>query len=527
MTANISRGKASNAVVRQRLFDFLDAQDEARKAGRKWSGCVVPCHSRKYACGIESEIRDRYGADGPTTKLYTAETDQKEKGRDFKDATTSWDGTRAVVYTGTVSVGISATTAHITHAFAFFTSGNAGTAQSAQMIFRARELKHIEIAYDGRSVFGLPVVPTKLFEWVTLAKNRSKIPDQFRSDCAINIDEPTETDPEALGRLVNNSFEGAAWVCDMVDRNRSARWFVPRLVRLLDESGCVVTNTLVGDTVETAAETTSVSSDSLKKTQATAEEAQSKANRERDEIAAREFIPAMAEFIDSVEQSGDGADDTRLLTANEIQGRRAVHAGRTYVEGGGLQLEDLEALAIEPLADWLAFHAAPHRQQQYRAVNDIVQERDQFRGPTETGDVQTAVSSKAEACGVVRRVCGALGLTGSLMTGEDGTVTIADLATPSEALADAIQEINGHALRVFDDSNGARRNKALEKGHTVRKAIGTLGVALRYVGAELQPFYRTERDRAKQNNVMGDALKWTRLNDDAPEPRPRHPVLQR
>ena len=81
------------------------------------------------------------------------------------------------------------------------------------------------------------------------------------------------------------------------------------------------------------------------------------------------------------------------------------------------------------------------------------------------------------------------------MTGEDGTVTLADLATPSEALADAIQEINAHALRVFDDSHGARRNKALEKGHTVRKAIGTLGVALRYVGAELQPFYRTERDQ--------------------------------
>ena len=77
---------------------------------RNTSGCVIPCHSRKFAEGLESQIAGRYGYSIPV-KLYTSETDQGEKAEDFKDASKAWDNTRAVIYTGTVSVGISAVVA--------------------------------------------------------------------------------------------------------------------------------------------------------------------------------------------------------------------------------------------------------------------------------------------------------------------------------------------------------------------------------------------------------------------------------
>ena len=37
-----------------------------------------------------------------------------------------WAGVAVVIYTATVSVGVSADTEHVSDAFAFFTGGNAG-----------------------------------------------------------------------------------------------------------------------------------------------------------------------------------------------------------------------------------------------------------------------------------------------------------------------------------------------------------------------------------------------------------------
>jgi hypothetical protein len=94
VTVGVSTGLVSHDIVRMKLFEFLDEQEKLRQDGAKWSGCVIPCHSRKFAEGLVSQITERYGYSIPT-KLYTSETDQSEKAEDFKDASTSWDKRRA------------------------------------------------------------------------------------------------------------------------------------------------------------------------------------------------------------------------------------------------------------------------------------------------------------------------------------------------------------------------------------------------------------------------------------------------
>ena len=120
---NILRGQAAPVEVRRRLFVFLDAQKEARDAGRPWFAASASVHSRKYADALALEARERYGAD--LVKLYTSETDDYDKKRDFADPATAWADAAVVIYTGTVSVGVSAALDRITNAFGFFTSNNA------------------------------------------------------------------------------------------------------------------------------------------------------------------------------------------------------------------------------------------------------------------------------------------------------------------------------------------------------------------------------------------------------------------
>ena len=91
-------------------------------------------------------------------------------------------------------------------------------------------------------------------------------------------------------------------------------------------------------------------------------------------------------------------------------------------------------------------------------------------------------------------------------------------------LIEVAGDINKHNMRVYGDSNGARRRKALEKERTPRKWVGSLNVALGYVGAWLAPEYEGAR-----RSPARYALRWEWKDPpgadtpDPPEPRPTHP----
>jgi hypothetical protein len=518
-------GKASAEVVQVRMYDFIATQNEARESGQPWRGCVVPCHSRKMADGIAASLRAKYGDDA--VKLYTGESDQTIKNADFANVEEAWSNVLAVVYTGTVSVGVSANIAHITNCFAFFTSGNSAVLQSCQMMFRARQLERIDISYTGRVQFGYPQTEEKLYEWATIAKNRSAIPDVFRADRmpAFVHAEPTHKDPVALKDVVSGSFEGLAWVSDQLDRYRSARWFSQRMVRTLREAGCAVSYTLVSGGSNTVATQLEIPEAKLREANVDTKLGVETAAISRDLMAAKEYAAALTEW-----QESDGVDDQRVLTAEEIQGQRAVHAVRAYADSGGVTFKQISELSEESRAEWLSYHADKKNIHAYLNHTIIVRDEDKREsksGPLSFGDVQVDTKSQREACGIVRQVFAVLDITPTLLEGKDAVIRKGDLATaaPGEDMVALLTGINKHACRVFGDGNGSRRTRDLAKGYTATRVIGTLNAALKHVGAKIVGRYRTERDRNARKRVQSYTIEWLRNNDDAPAPHPApHPA---
>jgi len=506
MEANIWKGGSAPIEVRRRLFQFLDAQAAARKANRPSFAAVVPCHSRKVANNIAREASLKYG--DRRVKLYTAETDDLEKALDFADPATTWADIDVVVYTGTVSVGVSASLPRIIEAFAFFTSNNAGVQQSAQMIFRCRCLQRVSISYCGRAVYGLPQTSEALFRWATLAKNRHVIPDGFRGDRCPTIDSPTQEDPEALSRLVNQTFEGRLWVCNQLERNRSATWFVPRIRTRLEAAGCVVVEIEVGGRLDLAANILKVPLQELRGAKFAGDYHEQLAESERDLAAARAFPDAKEEYLEA-----EGGEVVRPLTAGEHQGVRAFYATKTYCDRGGLEMGAVEDLSENDRRDWIHHHAQPQQLQRYKNLANVV------CGDHRPQELTTATGG--EASDLVRRAFEAVGLSPD--TGGYQCIDVKVLRDPPPVVLAVVADINIHGLRVLGDTHTARRRKAMALGVNAKKLAGTLQVAFAYVGATLVPEYITTR-----RDPTGYRVQWAwehmRKGDPAPSPRPTHPI---
>ena len=521
-TVDIVEGAASPDVVTAKLWAFLDEQNAARLDGKSWTGCTVPCHSRKQAVAHAAALRARYGED--TVRLYTSETDQHDKKSDFANVEGAWDELMAVVYTGTVSVGVSANISHLSHCFAFFKDCNAGSMQSCQMMFRARQLTHIDISYRGRVKF-YPQTSDELYEWATLAANRKAIPDMLRADKMPDFvfdGEQTHSDPAALDRAVSRTFEGLSWMANKLEQYRSARWFTQRMQHTLEEAGCIVTRTAVAGKHVKVGRDLDIAPADLAAARTTIREAAAAGEHERNVLAAQEFNAAFESWDDA-----NGNDTCGIFTAAELAGQRALHGAMPYAKGNGISLGQIQELTDVARTDWVAYHVGENGDNPtaYKNLTNIVCGRD-TQGPAKVNEVQTDVASQAEASKYVRQIFDALNASASLMTGAECLLARDELDSPTPELVAAMDIVNANAFRVFGDSNAYRRKKACtSKGYNLRRSIGSINVALAYVGAEIAAVYDNATDRAHRNNARGYKIDWVFNTDLAPEPRPLHPHM--
>ena len=115
--------------------------------------------------------------------------------------------------------------------FAFFKPGILACTQSAQMLFRCRKLTDITISYfESRKRKDLPLEAQDLFQWVTQSKNLMSLPDEFRHDRNPFITTQTATSAKALEEALYNKFEGLLWISNEIEKNRSATYFIQRLM---------------------------------------------------------------------------------------------------------------------------------------------------------------------------------------------------------------------------------------------------------------------------------------------------------
>jgi hypothetical protein len=534
-TVDILTGLPSAIETRRRLFKFADDQRTQRDAGAEWSGAVVPCHSKKVADSIYVEAVERYGAD--LVRLYTGFTKDADKARDFKSPTESWEGVALVIYTTTVSVGVSCASAHISDCFAFFmgmVDGRliAGSQASAQMLFRCRKLKRVTVSYVGQAMRGLPTTVADLMPWVTVASRRHNIPDGFRSDRNLMIEEPTEKDPAALHLAISSKFEGIAWTSNILERHRSACWFVARLKEATEAAGCVTTVTKL-TTMAKAADALRVPLAALQQTKALATHMTTIATAAGNRMAADNMATALDDYREAEERGVNLSDIKTQLTEEEHHGRHAMYAARTYQAGGTFDASEPLKLDTENRAAWVHHHANPGVRQAYSNLTTIVRDLDKFRGIDQAGGVQTATTSVREASRVVRQVFEVLESTPTLLEGAACVLDLKTLAEPSAAVSCTLRQINHHARRLFGDTNAKRRTKesAVTKA-TAKSTANTLNVALRYVGATLVPKYNTRQEK-KQGKPSAYVVLWSWESNasgkglepmPAPEPRPKHPI---
>jgi len=450
-TFRIREGKTEATAMRSDLFARLDAQYAAKEAGTEWHGTVVPCHSKQMATEIYNESVIRYGS--ANVLVYTGDTGDEVKRRDFKDATAACSDKIVVIYTGTVSVGVSCNDPRFSHVYAFFTDRNAPAATSAQMLFRMRSVKVLNISYSGRATYGLPQTQARLMEWVTKAANRNIIPDVLRHDRCATINTPTATDAQALSALTESTFEGNLWICAIMEKNRSAIDFVGRIRGILTRAGLV--ERFDDPEVEVVAPTPS-----------------------SGEVAPAPRVERMVAALPAaIERVIDGVTTERDRTEIEKLGDEAAYIVKVF----GVD----SAVAT---AEWLdrCGPLVAERARLDRLVNNTIK-------PEGAG---LKITTEAEAAEIVTDTLTALGLT--VETAVPGAmVTVAQLEAAATAMG---SKINDNSLRVFGDTQAGRRKKA---AGNVRSWRGVISVPLKEFGLELAPTYATERDRKKKNNVTG------------------------
>jgi len=125
---------AFSAVGAQAVAQIL-GESKKKQVNAPYATTAVACHSVKFAKAFVQQLVEA-GVSREDIKFYHGASSELDK-RDLRAAGPSWRGAVAVVYTATVSVGVSANEACITHLFAFFTSKNSCATQAAQMVHLA------------------------------------------------------------------------------------------------------------------------------------------------------------------------------------------------------------------------------------------------------------------------------------------------------------------------------------------------------------------------------------------------------
>ena len=464
---------ARNSVV-AKACEFIAAQLAEKAAGREWFSCEMPVQSRKEADRTRKFLETKFP--GLPIKFYTAETDDAVKRADFSNCETAWAGEQrpaVIMYTGTVSVGVSCASPLISECFAFFTNQIMAATQSAQMMFRCRKLKRVTVAYSGSPPTALPSTVDTLCRWLILARHRENIPAQFRHDQNAAAEDrwgATATDADALKAALMSSFEGRLFLGVKLEHHRSVNDFVPRLKTILERAGLAVTVTAA------TALPAELRTEQRRELAAAGAEAQ----QERAAIVAANTVAA----VEAEAERGDEEDHSDKTRGQKL-GLTGVYLAKTFgVKPAEVTSEFVQA--FEPLRDQYT------RSKLY--INGAAAYRE--AGPTE-------VSSLAEAARYRTRVGEVLGVAVDVETAVSFATDKVTPATNPAARA-LFDDINTHGLRVFGATDGKRRATRECKPAAVVAAVRDV---LGWFGGSVTAQYKSARDR-KQGAVDNYVITW-------------------
>jgi hypothetical protein len=237
--AHFSEGEGGYRAMEKRLMDELQRQDRARCTGLAWHGVGAACHTRTQADALARMAID-VGIPKDLIKLYTGETCPATKKADFADATRAWEGMALVIFTATLSVGVSCNSTHMKTVYAFFTSHLMHACQSVQMLFRMREMETLWIAYHAPRATDEPSSVQAMLECLTASHTRrNMIPNLFRHDRNPFMPKSLKsaTNAHDLQVALEMVWEGQLWLANFVDATRSHEAFLQRVEQVLLRAG--------------------------------------------------------------------------------------------------------------------------------------------------------------------------------------------------------------------------------------------------------------------------------------------------
>ena len=198
------------------------------RAGKR---VVVPTNSLKIAESVEDTLRAEFP--DKVIQLYSSRTDQMEKNDHFGRVGEIWGGFDVMIYTPTVSAGISFEEVHFDVIYASFTSLSCNVETCRQMLGRVRSIgdRRVVVHIDARKQF----LPTEFAEIRRFLVNRRDI---LYTDI-LSPQVPFSYDEDGQARYQESAFFNM-WVETMCLDHLSKNDFTGRFVKQVADTGAKV-----------------------------------------------------------------------------------------------------------------------------------------------------------------------------------------------------------------------------------------------------------------------------------------------
>ena len=228
-------------LVRMALYDKIKEQSDLRDANSEYSRIVVACHAKAQVDKLVKYIEKTYSDKKDMVSAYTSDTDDIIKQTHFSDTAKFWHKSLVVIYSPTVSVGVSCSNipdlAGFKYCFGFFDNNCIPTSTNVQMLTRCRNITEITISLNMPPSYGIPTTIPKLLKYACCSHNSKIIPNYLRHDRTPGINEPTALDADAFTSKFGNTFEAQCWLLSIINIFRSRSWPAQRLIKIMTDAG--------------------------------------------------------------------------------------------------------------------------------------------------------------------------------------------------------------------------------------------------------------------------------------------------
>lgn len=200
-------------------------------------------------------IKDLIANDFPDIDIgiYTANTDIKIKKEHMSDVNKYWKNKRVILYTPTITAGISFEEEWFDQIFALFTNRSCDVLTCMQMLGRIRNVKskNITIAFDVQSIY-CPITRDAIYN--DLTKGRLDIKNgidgiRLQPNIEFDDDDEAELNSEQLYKVDQTDHYYILWSYNQLASNISKRQFIQYMCKCIKETGASISvhNSIEGD----------------------------------------------------------------------------------------------------------------------------------------------------------------------------------------------------------------------------------------------------------------------------------------